>query len=927
MLVGRESLSRLVGKRKRTLASPAAASLLHNIEKLEPDCHALNDGDVGGRESSKRHEFSSVFGSNSPKNSHLDICLSSVRKRKTCQQTLLQFNFFAKQSKKPCSSGSQIPNKHAEECETAVDEEGKISGYFVSEMLFDRSSEVTTCSSESEIYPPNNGMMHDYHPNESNDENMREFTSSPTLGAEGSEVLSRPDANVLPKDKVWKGEKCVAGYDEEVIVLDTYIVGHRFYNFADLWPGACVSVSREPENIVDQHAIKVVYALSGREQTIGYLPRQLARCLSPLIDNFGLKVEGFVTSLPTHAHDVFRIDLVCQQTMTYCEMDTENIQIFQSLWENSIHIAESEKFLPNRTKYQQNFRLMINEVRGQYHQLLTDEEKRLLDSFGALSDDSQRLFIRLYSRKAAGYVSLFQNDQNLDRSDLKEVICTLTVLELREILRMMLLKKGPRNRNKDDLIDILCTSYDGGICPSLPGAVSEMAGNCVRISSIADSLLWRVQRLFFLNGEQDLSSFLLADLGLVKYPTYTCNISLPIFHSRNDFIAYEEAIEVAQIIDESLEKNNVDIVNRCIELAEAYLLRGYEAENQKQYLYHFSASWVYAKVITLGVSFLESEKRYEDAVKLLKSLLQNCRHDRKRGYWALRLSVDLEHLGLAHESLSVAEEAILDPLVRAGSRLALQKRVLRLGKPPRRWKVPAFSSVIRRKLPEVHIEGRPLNCKTGAKNRYYGYNGEQCGVEQLALQYYAAEGGGWRGVHTESGIWLTIFGLIMWDILFTDIPDAFCTRFQTAPLDLESDNFYSSRRDLIESHLQKIQDGMAEEILIISWECHRSTACRGVNWDRHELSDLRAAVSCIGGRSLAAICRLLATDYKTWSSGMPDLLLWRFHEGVNGGEAKLVEVKGPRDKLSEQQLAWMLFLLDSGVNAEICWVRPTIKAI
>lgn len=63
------------------------------------------------------------------------------------------------------------------------------------------------------------------------------------------------------------------------------------------------------------------------------------------------------------------------------------------------------------------------------------------------------------------------------------------------------------------------------------------------------------------------------------------------------------------------------------------------------------------------------------------------------------------------------------------------------------------------------------------KSRFYGQDDEQCGVEELALQFYA-EGGGWQGVHTESGIWLTIYGLLMWDIIFSDVPDAFRTRFQ-----------------------------------------------------------------------------------------------------------------------------------------------------
>jgi Fanconi-associated nuclease 1 len=46
---------------------------------------------------------------------------------------------------------------------------------------------------------------------------------------------------------------------------------------------------------------------------------------------------------------------------------------------------------------------------------------------------------------------------------------------------------------------------------------------------------------------------------------------------------------------------------------------------------------------------------------------------------------------------------------------------------------------------------------------------------------------------------------------------------------------------------------------------------------------------------------------------MPDLLLW--HPGRR--EAKLAEVKGPRDRLSDQQRAWMNSLADAGLRAEV----------
>lgn len=150
-----------------------------------------------------------------------------------------------------------------------------------------------------------------------------------------------------------------------------------------------------------------------------------------------------------------------------------------------------------------------------------------------------------------------------------------------------------------------------------------------------------VQRLFFLNGEQDLSSFLLVDLGIVKYPTYNCIHSEQIFRTRNDLLCYEEvcvivvhfnlfsfffftkkmktfipqAIEVAQIMDESLDENNTDLVIRCIEVSDIRIYnfsvdQSSSSGSATAVLSCFSAPWVYSKVVLLGVSFLEHKQRY-----------------------------------------------------------------------------------------------------------------------------------------------------------------------------------------------------------------------------------------------------------------------------------------------------------------------------
>lgn len=56
---------------------------------------------------------------------------------------------------------------------------------------------------------------------------------------------------------------------------------------------------------------------------------------------------------------------------------------------------------------------------------------------------------------------------------------------------------------------------------------------------------------------------------------------------------------------------------------------------------------------------------------------------------------------------------------------------------------------------------------------------------------------------------------------------------------------------------------------------------------------------------------------------MPDLLLWKPDEMT----AKLAEVKGPRDRLSEQQRAWLAALSHAGLSVEVCKVRETAPAL
>jgi len=220
----------------------------------------------------------------------------------------------------------------------------------------------------------------------------------------------------------------------------------------------------------------------------------------------------------------------------------------------------------------------------------------------------------------------------------------------------------------------------------------------------------------------------------------------------------------------------------------------------------------------------------------------------------------------------------------------------------------------------------------------------RCSVEKLCLQHYAQQSAGsWKGVHCEGSLFRTLFSLLMWDVIFFPVPNVFQHPFQSIPLDWGTNSFYLARREVIENRLAEIASWprptgfgrMASDHKsnsdpnIVNMRGHISYAleeiwikqfgvrCRPMNWDAWTLEVLQFTAEAIGGHALSLICGVLARDFRHWCSGLPDLALWR--DPSNTCVFKMVEVKGPRDRLSNQQIAW-LRLLSGKVNIEICHV-------
>ena len=117
--------------------------------------------------------------------------------------------------------------------------------------------------------------------------------------------------------------------------------------------------------------------------------------------------------------------------------------------------------------------------------------------------------------------------------------------------------------------------------------------------------------------------------------------------------------------------------------------------------------------------------------------------------------------------------------------------------------------------------------------------------------------------HSEGSIVSTIFGLLFWDILFSSIPGAFETPYQSAPLDIATECFLFARRHAIEERLREIENGKAPEILSQTDDKFRenNTMCVGVRWNEFSKQDLVEIVTVSQALCRSSLLNLTTAIY------------------------------------------------------------------
>jgi Fanconi-associated nuclease 1 len=191
-------------------------------------------------------------------------------------------------------------------------------------------------------------------------------------------------------------------------------------------------------------------------------------------------------------------------------------------------------------------------------------------------------------------------------------------------------------------------------------------------------------------------------------------------------------------------------------------------------------------------------------------------------------------------------------------------------------------------------------------------------VEERVLLEYSQKG--WTGYHAEGSLFSTLFSLLFHDILFiSDVPGAFIHGFQVAPMDLSTEWFYLNRKNEIDDRLDKMNDiKAAVQLLQTTFDSivEKQPSCVGLSWD-YPIDHLKDLCLCLGSGRLKKVMQKFATNYRNSRSGLPDLTVWK-----PGTElVRMIEVKGPGDRLRSHQELWKNALNEIGIPTEVCQVR------
>jgi len=538
--------------------------------------------------------------------------------------------------------------------------------------------------------------------------------------------------------------------------------------------------------------------------------------------------------------------------------------------------------------YLTNFQQLVNWVQQHYDDLLNHEEQQFLARFQQLKRNSQCLFVRLSSRKGPLFRhdklqyaeidsiedaanELIQTGMLDDRSllSIQEVSSLLTKVELNNLFNAHV--RGIKQLRKEELIIQLINSFPEP--KQWQEWTRDQFGPVYRLNT--QSMINNLLLIFFGNTYQDLTEFVLQDLGLFRYENYAIDHQHRIFKSRDELEQYLQLIELRDQLEQAdtAEQllhiaNNLPAVstNNNLERRRAKLCNqlAYELERIQE---HQLAASIYSQshlppARERRIRLLEKQGNLSAAWALLNELLQTPSNE---------------------QELQVAQRMAPRLAKKLGEQITAKK----------------ISTPV-----EKHLK----------LARLVDENNDFLRVENIVQAFVHSPES--PCFYVENVLLTGLFGLWLWPEIFRDIEGAFANPFQAAPLDLYQENFVNKRPQIME-RWKLLDDSQYKQSIRHMWQEKQGITNHFVHWQFLSEELLELALACIPAAHLKAIFERLLFDIKSNRSGLPDLI--QFFPATN--RYCMIEVKGPGDRLQDNQLRWLDYFATKAIPVEVWYVN------
>lgn len=516
--------------------------------------------------------------------------------------------------------------------------------------------------------------------------------------------------------------------------------------------------------------------------------------------------------------------------------------------------------------YADNLLLVIDTVFTQYEDLLTPSEREFTYVSKHLSQQALRLLARLLSRSR----TLMRVD-SLSYPDVPDLVDALT--ELNEA-RMISLNEELENVDILELLTVQELKKEFAKVRSFGRKAEMIAGICasyteeeigvvlrakyVWLNVIANESFELYCLLFFGNTVQRLDEFVIRDLGLTRFESYSLDPQYRLFPNRRAIDRHLELVSIANIIHE------------------------------------------------LGVSVDSSIAGYLTSELAGQEFDQVSERRRSRALNAL--GRNLERMGANEQALKCYGLSTLHP-----SRERTMRVFKRLGDDS---KLEATRKAIHARpyCLEEQLFARQFAVDRGTSNQVIDTRedmaptGYEQGIEAYAVERLAAEG--CQAWHLENILPQGLFGLAYWDWLFASVRGAFVNQFQMAPLDLYWPTFFESRRSICKDPLDATLDLKTQMLDIVTRK--RGISCQLVAWQVLTDELVRTLMRAMEADQLKRFLSIMVEDLRQFRAGFPDLTVIHPQRGL-----QFVEVKGPGDQLRPNQKLWIERLTQADFDVHV----------